>query len=151
MIIHLIILFYFLLNLGFDVFVVDFFLIKLMGVKFRYTLIFDYYSFGFIRFVFLISSVVLFYRFFYMRHDLRPRRFVALINFFVLSMMILVISPSIIRIMLGWDGLGVISFLLVIYYNNIRSLKSGLITIYTNRFGDVAVIFSIFLLYEMGN
>jgi NADH-ubiquinone oxidoreductase chain 5 len=100
MMIHLIILFLF-LNTNFDVFVVDFFLIKLMGVKFSYTLIFDYYSFGFIRFVFLISSIVLFYRFFYIGHDLRPRRFVILINFFVLSMAILVMSPSIIRIMLG--------------------------------------------------
>jgi len=52
--------------------------------------------------------------------------------------------------MLGWDGLGVVSFLLVIYYHNMSSLKSGLVTIYTNRFGDVAMIFSLFLMYDIG-
>jgi len=38
--------------------------------------------------------------------------------------------------MMGWDGLGVVSFVLVIFYNNSKSLDSGLITIFTNRVGD---------------
>jgi len=38
--------------------------------------------------------------------------------------------------MLGWDGLGLVSFILVIFYNNSSSLDSGLITVFTNRLGD---------------
>lgn len=85
-----------------------------------------------------------------MEFDLRPKRFVYLVNFFVLSILFLVIRPRLVVIILGWDGLGVISFLLVIYYNNFGSLKSGLVTIYINRFGDVAILFSLFLMYSIG-
>lgn len=46
--------------------------------------------------------------------------------------------------------MGVSSFLLVIYYMNSRSLRSGLVTIYTNRFGDVAMILTFFYLFERG-
>ena len=44
-----------------------------------------------------------------------------LVLIFVVSMMFLIISPNVISILLGWDGLGLVSYLLVIYYQNVRS------------------------------
>lgn len=113
-------------------------------------MIFDYLSIGFLCFVFFIRSIVIMYRKIYMGGDLSSIRFIILVNLFILSIILLVISPSIIRIILGWDGLGVISFLLVIYYQNLSSLKSGLITIYTNRLGDVTIIISIYFIWITG-
>jgi hypothetical protein len=45
-------------------------------------------------------------------------RFILLVLIFVLSMVFLIIRPNIIRILLGWDGLGLVSYCLVIYYQN---------------------------------
>lgn len=47
--------------------------------------------------------------------------------------------------LLGWDGLGITSYLLVRYYQNIKSTNSATITILINRIGDVALIFCITL------
>jgi len=112
-------------------------------------LIFDIFSIIFLRFVCLISSVVIFYRSFYI-HGSFNVRFITIVLLFVLSMGILILSPHFIGLIVGWDGLGVTSFLLVIYYNNVSSLRSGLITIYTNRLGDVAILISLFFIYKSG-
>ncbi|MCA2772600.1 MAG: hypothetical protein IM483_16630, partial [Microcystis sp. M122S2] len=38
--------------------------------------------------------------------------------------------------MLGWDGLGLVSFFLIVYYQNQSSINSGLFTLLMNRLGD---------------
>lgn len=62
---------------------------------------------------------------------------------FVISMMFLIISPRLIRVILGWDGLGLVSYLLVIYYQNYKSYSAGMITCLTNRIGDRAILVAI--------
>ena len=51
-------------------------------------------------------------------------------------MVILIFMGRLVGALIGWDGLGVTSFLLVIYYKNRKSLGSGMITALTNRLGD---------------
>ncbi|GLH16505.1 NADH-ubiquinone oxidoreductase chain 5 [Gryllus bimaculatus] len=43
-------------------------------------------------------------------------------------------------ILLGWDGLGLIFYCLVIYYQNVKSYNAGNITALSNGIGDVAVL-----------
>jgi NADH-ubiquinone oxidoreductase chain 5 len=71
--------------------------------------------------------------------------------FFVVSINILIYSGNLITVLLGWDGLGITSFLLVIYYQNSYSLGAGLITVLTNRLGDVGLILSVGLLLYGGH
>ena len=47
---------------------------------------------------------------------------------------------NVISILLGWDGLGLVSYLLVIYYQNVRSYGAGMLTVLSNRVGDVALM-----------
>ena len=70
-------------------------------------------------------------------------RFVYLVLSFVLSINFLIFIPNLITLLLGWDGLGLTSFLLVIYYQNPKSLAAGIITALTNRIGDVLILISI--------
>lgn len=108
------------------------------------------FSLVFLRFIFLISMVVIFYRWFYIYADLNLVRFLIMVILFIASIGLLTLSPSLLRVIFGWDGLGVTSFLLVVYYNNVSSLRSGLITIYTNRLGDVFILFRFFFIFSLG-
>lgn len=91
-------------------------------------------------FVLFISSIVLMYSYYYIEGDKYLYRFIILVYLFVLSMLLIIISPNIIRILLGWDGLGLVSYCLVIYYQGVKPANAGILTILSNRVGDVAIL-----------
>lgn len=62
-------------------------------------------------------------------------------------MLLLIYLPNIIILIIGWDGLGLTSYLLVIYYNRNQSLASGIITAISNRVGDALIIIALSLCY----
>lgn len=66
-----------------------------------FTILLDWMSLLFIRFVLFISSMVIFYRKEYIHGDKFLNRFISLVVIFVLSMILLIISPNLIRILLG--------------------------------------------------
>nr|AML25923.1 NADH dehydrogenase subunit 5 [Staphylinidae sp. BMNH 1274217] len=111
----------------------------------------DWMSLLFMSFVLYISSMVIYYSTEYMEGDLKITRFIMLVSMFVLSMMLLIISPNLISILLGWDGLGLVSYCLVIYYQNIKSYNAGMLTALTNRIGDVALLLGIAWMLNYGS
>nr|UKE80207.1 NADH dehydrogenase subunit 5 [Zonitis atripennis] len=115
------------------------------------TILVDWMSMLFMSFVLFISSMVIYYSKEYMHGDLNINRFIMLVAMFVLSMMFLIISPNLISILLGWDGLGLVSYCLVIYYQNNKSFNAGMITALTNRIGDVALLMSIAWMLNYGS
>nr|YP_010464934.1 NADH dehydrogenase subunit 5 [Gonodactylaceus falcatus]UUL95397.1 NADH dehydrogenase subunit 5 [Gonodactylaceus falcatus] len=114
------------------------------------TLILDWMSLMFLGFVMLISSMVLYYSGGYMEGDPNINRFIYLVLMFVISMVALIISPNLISILLGWDGLGLVSYCLVIYYQNEKSGAAGMLTALSNRVGDVAILLAISLMSVYG-
>nr|YP_010943512.1 NADH dehydrogenase subunit 5 [Mactra cumingii]WLS55692.1 NADH dehydrogenase subunit 5 [Mactra cumingii] len=112
--------------------------ISMMDISFPFLL--DWISLSFGATVCFISSWVIMYSRFYMGDDPFLLRFLLLVVLFVLSMNLLIFSPSILSLMVGWDGLGVVSFLLVVYYSNSESYSAGMITVFSNRIGDVFFI-----------
>nr|QJS34743.1 NADH dehydrogenase subunit 5 [Lucanus chengyuani] len=115
------------------------------------TLLFDWMSTLFTSFVLLISSMVIFYSNEYMEGDVYMNRFIMLVMMFVMSMLLLILSPNLISILLGWDGLGLVSYCLVIYYQNVKSFNAGMLTVLTNRLGDVAFLLSISWMMNFGS
>ena len=65
-------------------------------------------------------------------------------------MLLLIFSPNLISLLLGWDGLGVTSYLLVIYFQSTKSYNAGLLTALTNRVGDVLILFAIAFRLTLG-
>nr|YP_009353849.1 NADH dehydrogenase subunit 5 [Lyonsia norwegica]AQZ26155.1 NADH dehydrogenase subunit 5 [Lyonsia norwegica] len=110
----------------------------------------DWMSLGFGWAVVYISSMVMFYASSYMDKERFLGRFVWIVLVFVASMNCLIFIPSLWGLMIGWDGLGVSSFLLVVYYQNNKSLSAGMLTVLTNRLGDVLIIVSIYLVSSTG-
>lgn len=90
------------------------------------------------------------YRKEYINHEKSIRRFILLVLIFVFSILLLIIRPNLIRILLGWDGLGLVSYCLVIYYQNNKSYNAGILTALSNRIGDVAILLSIAIILNMG-
>lgn len=115
------------------------------------TFLFDWISFIFISFVLFISALVIYYRKEYMAEDPNINRFILLVVIFVVSIILLIISPNLIRILLGWDGLGLVSYCLVIYFQNIKSYNAGILTALSNRIGDVALLIAISWILNYGS
>nr|YP_009350605.1 NADH dehydrogenase subunit 5 [Araujotermes parvellus]AQP27455.1 NADH dehydrogenase subunit 5 [Araujotermes parvellus] len=129
----------------------DWDIITLNGSSVVMTFLFDWMSLLFVGFVFIISSLVILYSDDYMCGDLNIVRFIMLVLMFVVSMMFLIVSPNIISILLGWDGLGLVSYLLVIYYQNVKSYGAGMLTVLSNRVGDVALLMAIAWMINFGS
>nr|AQP30108.1 NADH dehydrogenase subunit 5 [Microtermes sp. A TB-2017] len=133
------------------VYFVDWNIITLNGSSVVMTFLFDWMSLLFMGFVFIISSLVILYSDDYMFGDLNIFRFILLVLMFVVSMMFLIVSPNVISILLGWDGLGLVSYLLVIYYQNVSSYGAGMLTVLSNRIGDVALLMVIAWMINFGS
>lgn len=108
---------------------------------------FDYMSLWFTRVVLLIRSVVMVYSYFYIRPYSKSTYFLWLTNLFIFSMLIVVNIRNLFFIMLGWDGLGLVSFLLIVYYQNQSSITSGIFTLLINRLGDRLFLVTITLFF----
>lgn len=119
-------------------------------VEFKFILIIDWISLSFISVVLLIRAIVLLYRKEYIREDKSIIRFLILTIIFIISMIIIILRPRIVSILLGWDGLGLTSFCLVIYYQNIKSYLARVLTIIINRVGDIILLLSITLILING-
>nr|ARS00722.1 NADH dehydrogenase subunit 5 [Gibbosula rochechouartii] len=121
------------------------------GVEWTFPIIVDYTSVVFSCLVCLISGSVSLFSMSYMEGEVFLRRFMLLIMAFVGSMNLLIYVPSLVTILLGWDGLGIVSFALVVYYQNKKSLAAGMLTVLANRVGDVLLILCICLMVNWGD
>jgi len=117
----------------------------------RVVFIFDFISLYFIRLVSLVSGSVMIFRTSYMTDEVFFGRFIGLVLSFIASIFLLVFRPNLISLLLGWDGLGVTSYLLVIFYQRNKSYNAGIITALTNRLGDVGLLVSIAIILIYGN
>lgn len=126
-------------------------IISINSVSVVITLLLDYIRLIFISFVLFISSLVIYYSKDYIRGDYNINRFILLVLIFVFSIICLIIRPNLIRILLGWDGLGLVSYCLVIYYQNVKSYNAGIITALSNRVGDVALLLAIAWMINFGS
>nr|QEE94236.1 NADH dehydrogenase subunit 5 [Aedes albopictus] len=133
------------------VYFIEWEVVSLHSMSIVMTFLFDWMSLMFMSFVLLISSLVIFYSNQYMAEDFNINRFILLVLMFVMSMMMLIISPNLISILLGWDGLGLVSYCLVIYFQNIKSYNAGMLTALSNRIGDVALLLAIAWMLNYGS
>nr|YP_010564852.1 NADH dehydrogenase subunit 5 [Colossendeis robusta]UZA61255.1 NADH dehydrogenase subunit 5 [Colossendeis robusta] len=124
-------------------------IIKIMAMDIKIILMIDFYSLFFSFIVMYISSSIILFSEYYMEGIKMMNRFIILMLLFVMSMIMLIYSSNMIFLLLGWDGLGLVSFLLVIFYQNKSSLSGGMLTILSNRLGDGFLILGLCMMYDV--
>ena len=137
------------INLQLEVYL-DFNLVYFNSVRIVFSIILDWVSLVFIRFVLFISSIIILYRTEYILGDKNLKRFIILIILFVISIIIVILSSNLVSILLGWDGLGLVSYALVIYYQNNKSYNAGILTALSNRIGDASLLIRIAYIINWG-
>jgi NADH-quinone oxidoreductase subunit L len=104
-----------------------------------------------LTFVLLITGVgglIHLYSVGYMSHDPGRRRFFAQLNLFVAAMLLLVLGNNFVMLYLGWEGVGLASYLLIGYYQDRPSAATAAKKAFLmNRVGDVGLAIAIFLLW----
>ncbi|MGH3941470.1 MAG: NADH-quinone oxidoreductase subunit L [Pseudonocardiaceae bacterium] len=108
-----------------------------------------------LTFVLLITGVgalIHIYSIGYMSSDPGRRRFFGYLNLFVAAMLVLVLSDNFVTLYLGWEGVGLASYLLIGWYQDRPSAATAAKKAFLmNRVGDVGLAIAIFLLWrELG-
>nr|AEV76943.1 NADH dehydrogenase subunit 5 [Camponotus vafer] len=131
--------------------ILEWLLFNLNSLNMEMMILLDWVTCLFISVVMLISSMIMLYSVVYMSGESNINRFIMLLNLFIFSMVLMIVSPNLISILFGWDGLGLSSYCLVIYYQNYISFNSGMVTVLCNRLGDLGLLMSISLVFVYGS
>ena len=103
--------------------------------------------------VLIVSSLVHIYSIGYMSHDPHNQRFFSYLSLFTFMMIILVTSDNYLLMFVGWEGVGVCSYLLVsFWFTRIAANQSSISAFLTNRVGDCFLTIGMFaILWSYGN
>lgn len=103
--------------------------------------------------VLIVSSLVHIYSIGYMSHDPHNQRFFSYLSLFTFMMIILVTSNNYLLMFVGWEGVGVCSYLLVsFWFTRIAANQSSISAFLTNRVGDCFLTIGMFaILWSFGN
>jgi len=99
-----------------------------------------------------ISALVHIYSTGYMSHDPHQPRFMSYLSLFTFFMLMLITSDNFLQLFLGWEGVGLCSYLLInFWFTRLQANKSAIKAMIVNRVGDFGLaiaIFSIFLVFK---
>jgi NADH-ubiquinone oxidoreductase chain 5 len=103
--------------------------------------------------VLVVSSLVHIYSIGYMSHDPHNQRFFSYLSLFTFMMIILVTANNFLLMFVGWEGVGICSYLLVCFwFTRIAANQSSLSAFLTNRVGDCFLTIGMFaILWSFGN
>ena len=100
-----------------------------------------------------VGGLIHIYSIGYMAHDNRPVRYFAALNLFVFSMLMLVLADNLLLMFLGWEGVGLCSFLLIGHYFERKSVPPGIVpaeasikAFVVNRIGDAGLLLAMMLI-----
>jgi NADH-quinone oxidoreductase subunit L len=112
-------------------------------------LLVDPLSLMFVLLITGVGSLIHVYSIGYMAHDPARRRFFAYLNLFVAAMLLLVLGNSYVALYIGWEGVGLASYLLIAFwYTRPAAATAAKKAFIMNRVGDVGLALAIFLMFS---
>ena len=95
-----------------------------------------------------VSSLVHLYSIEYMSHDPHLPRFMSYLSLFTFFMLILVTADNFIQMFLGWEGVGLCSYLLInFWFTRVQANKAAIKAMIINRIGDFSLIIGILIMF----
>ncbi|MDQ1751900.1 MAG: NADH-quinone oxidoreductase subunit [Pseudonocardiales bacterium] len=108
----------------------------------------DPLSLTFVLLITGVGSLIHIYSVGYMSHDEGRRRFFGYLNLFIAAMLLLVLADNYLTLYVGWEGVGLASYLLIAYYYNRESAATAAKKAFiANRVGDVGLSIAIMLMF----
>ncbi|MTB73088.1 NADH-quinone oxidoreductase subunit L [Arsenicicoccus sp. MKL-02] len=118
------------------------------GFDLRAGMLLDPLSIAFVLLVTFVGSLIHVYSLGYMEHDPDKRRFFAYLNLFVAAMLTLVLGNSYLMLFVGWEGVGLASYLLIGFWNwNPPYASAANKAFIANRVGDVGMIVAMMAMF----
>jgi NADH-quinone oxidoreductase subunit L len=122
--------------------------ISVAGLNVDFGLRLDPLSLTFVLLITGVGSLIHLYSVGYMSHDPGRRRFFAQLNLFVAAMLVLVLGNNFVVLYLGWEGVGLASYLLIGWYQDRPSAATAAKKAFLmNRVGDVGLAIAIFIIW----
>ncbi|MDZ4677328.1 MAG: NADH-quinone oxidoreductase subunit L [Oligoflexia bacterium] len=95
-----------------------------------------------------VGSLIHLYSVGYMSHDAKPAKFFAYLNLFLFNMLILVLGDNLLVMFVGWEGVGLCSYLLIgFWFQDPEKAAAGMKAFITNRIGDAGFLLGLFLIF----
>jgi len=108
----------------------------------------DPLSLTFVMLITFVGSLIHVYSIGYMEHDPDKRRFFAYLNLFIASMLLLVLADSYLLLFVGWEGVGLASYLLIGFWNwNPAYASAANKAFFVNRVGDLGLSIAIMVMF----
>ncbi|MGE4480951.1 NADH-quinone oxidoreductase subunit L [Acidocella sp.] len=122
--------------------------IQVGGFTPNWTLRQDQLSLVMVVMVSVVSMLIHVYSVGYMAHDKTPQRFMSYISLFTFAMLMLVTANNLLQLFFGWEGVGLVSYLLINYWYDRKAANDAAIKAFiVNRVGDLAFAVGIALTY----
>lgn len=118
------------------------------GLDVGMDLLYDPLSALFLLLITGVGALIHVYSIAYMEHDARRRRFFGYLNLFVAAMLVLVLSANYLGVFLGWEGVGLASYLLIGFWQHKHSAAAAAKKAFViNRVGDIGLSLAIALMF----
>ena len=112
------------------------------------SLLLDQLSICFVLLITGVGTLIHIYSISYMSHDLDRRRFFAYLNLFIAAMLLLVLGDSYLNLYVGWEGVGLASYLLIGFWNQKPAYATAAKKAFVaNRVGDVGLSLAIMIAF----
>ena len=112
------------------------------------SLLLDQLSICFVLLITGVGTLIHIYSISYMSHDPDRRRFFAFLNLFIASMLLLVLGDSYLNLYVGWEGVGLASYLLIGFWNQKAAYATASKKAFVmNRIGDMGLSFAIMIAF----